>query len=123
LRRSCARNTKYTYRRLSWDNAAVLLADHQSGLVNLEQGYSPDEFRNNVLALAGRKQLLIAGALTEVCVAFPVLSAQEEGFDVFVVTDASGTFNEVTRYAAWMRMAAGMCAIDELDGRCQRTAS
>ncbi|MDN3514217.1 MAG: isochorismatase family protein [Candidatus Brocadia sp.] len=54
----------------------------------------------------GRKQLLIAGVLTEVCVAFPALSAREEGFDVFVVTDASGTFNEVTRYAAWTRMAA-----------------
>ncbi|MDN3514218.1 MAG: hypothetical protein NG747_07445 [Candidatus Brocadia sp.] len=46
-------NTKYTYRRLSRDNAAVLLVDHQSGLVNLVQDYSPDEFRNNVLALAG----------------------------------------------------------------------
>lgn len=30
-------NTKYTYRRLSKDNAAVLLIDHQSGLVNLVQ--------------------------------------------------------------------------------------
>lgn len=36
--------------------------------------------------------------------AFPVLSAIEEGFDVFVVTDASGTFNPMTRDAAWTRM-------------------
>jgi len=43
--------------------------------------------------------------VTEVCVAFPALSAIEEGFEVFVVTDASGTFNEVTRYSAWDRMA------------------
>jgi nicotinamidase-related amidase len=54
----------------------------------------------------GRKQLIIAGVVTEVCVAFPALSAIEEGFDVFVVTDASGTFNEVTRDAAWSRMEA-----------------
>ncbi len=54
----------------------------------------------------GRRQLIIAGVVTEVCVAFPALSAIEEGFDVFVVTDASGTFNEVTRHAAWARMAA-----------------
>ncbi|MFX5793981.1 hypothetical protein ABTD98_23205, partial [Acinetobacter baumannii] len=27
-------------------------------------------------------------------------------FDVFVVTDASGPCNEVTRYAAWDRMSA-----------------
>jgi hypothetical protein len=50
--------------------------------------------------------LLIAGVVTEVCVAFPALSAIEEGFEVFVVTDASGTFNEVTRDAAWLRMQA-----------------
>lgn len=54
----------------------------------------------------GRKQLVIAGVVTEVCVAFPALSAVEAGFDVFVVADASGTFNEVTRHAAWARMAA-----------------
>ena len=44
--------------------------------------------------------------MTEVCVAFPALSAIEAGYEVFVVTDASGTFNEVTRDAAWNRMAA-----------------
>jgi nicotinamidase-related amidase len=54
----------------------------------------------------GRKQLLIAGIVTDVCVAFPTLSALEEGFDVFVVTDASGTFNEAVRTAALMRMAS-----------------
>jgi nicotinamidase-related amidase len=54
----------------------------------------------------GRKQLIIAGVVTEVCVAFPALSAIEAGYEVFVVTDASGTFNEVTRHAAWARMSA-----------------
>ncbi|MNE40754.1 Isochorismatase family protein [compost metagenome] len=38
--------------------------------------------------------------------AFPALSALAEGFDVFVVTDASGTFNELTRESAWHRMTA-----------------
>jgi len=52
----------------------------------------------------GRKQLIIAGVVTEVCVAFPALSAIEEGYEVFVVTDASGTFNEITRQSAWSRM-------------------
>jgi nicotinamidase-related amidase len=153
------------YARLSKDSAAVLLVDHQSGLISLVQDFSPGEFKNNVLALADcakyfklptvlttsfengpngplvpelremfadapyiprpgqinawdnddfvtavkntdRKQLIIAGVVTEVCVAFPALSALEAGYDVFVVTDASGTFNEVTRHAAWARMAA-----------------
>ena len=44
--------------------------------------------------------------VTEVCVAFPALSAIEEGFDVFVITEASGTFNKTTRDAAWSRMEA-----------------
>jgi len=54
----------------------------------------------------GRKQLIIAGVVTDVCVAFPTLSALEAGYEVFVVTDASGTFNETVRHAAWSRMAA-----------------
>jgi nicotinamidase-related amidase len=53
----------------------------------------------------GRKQLIIAGVVTEVCVAFPALAAIEAGFEVFVVTDASGTFNEITRHSAWQRMS------------------
>jgi len=54
----------------------------------------------------GKKQLIIAGVVTEVCVAFPALSALEEGYEVFVVTDASGTFNHTTRESAWLRMQA-----------------
>ncbi|MBP7063974.1 isochorismate family cysteine hydrolase YcaC [Ferrovibrio sp.] len=53
----------------------------------------------------GKKQLLIAGVVTEVCVAFPALSALEEEFEVFVVTDASGTFNEIAQQSAWNRMS------------------
>jgi len=53
----------------------------------------------------GKKQLIIAGVVTEVCVAFPALSAIEAGYEVFIVTDASGTFNDVTRHAAWGRMS------------------
>lgn len=54
----------------------------------------------------GKKQLIIAGVVTEVCVAFPTLSALKEGYEVYVVTDASGTFNALTRDAAWSRMNA-----------------
>jgi len=54
----------------------------------------------------GKKQLIIAGVVTEVCVAFPVLDAIEAGFEVFVITDASGTFNALTRDSAWHRMTA-----------------
>lgn len=152
------------YIRLDKDNAAVLLVDHQTGLLSLVRDIDPDKFKNNVLALAdaakyfnlptilttsfengpngplvpelkeilpdapyiarpgqinawdnedfvkavkatGKKQLIIAGVVTEVCVAFPTLSALAEEFEVFVITDASGTFNALTRDAAWDRMS------------------
>ena len=144
------------YTRLRKDDVAVLLLDHQTGLFSLVRDFGPDEFKNNVLALAasakyfklptilttsleqgpngpilpelkamfpeapfiprpgqinawdneefvaavkatGKKQLIIAGIVTDVCVAFPALSAINEGFEVFVAVDASGTFNSVAR--------------------------
>ncbi|GJL54084.1 MAG: hypothetical protein NPIRA02_12160 [Nitrospirales bacterium] len=121
--------SNYQYNRLSKDDAALLLVDHQSGLISVVQDFEPSEFKNNVLAVAacgqyfnlptilttsfedgpngplvpelkemfpkapyiarpgninawdnedfvnavkktGRKQLIIAGVVTEVCVAF-----------------------------------------------------
>jgi hypothetical protein len=43
--------------------------------------------------------------VTDVCVAFPTLSALGEGYSVFVVADASGTFNSTVHDAAITRMA------------------
>ena len=42
---------KFKYTRLSKNDAACLLVDHQSGLISLVQDFSPGEFKNNVLAL------------------------------------------------------------------------
>jgi nicotinamidase-related amidase len=53
----------------------------------------------------GRKQLIMAGIVTDVCVAFPALAALKEGYQVFVVADASGTFNKQVADAALIRMA------------------
>jgi isochorismate hydrolase len=61
--------------------------------------------RCGCIQLEPEPYLRAAGVVTEVCVDFPALSAIEAGYEVFVVTDASGTFNEVTRHAAWARMA------------------
>ncbi len=62
-----------------------------------------EEFVNAVRA-TGRRQLFIAGIVTEVCVAFPALAAVEAGYEVFVATDASGTFDDASRYGAWSRL-------------------
>ncbi|MGL5264285.1 MAG: isochorismate family cysteine hydrolase YcaC [Candidatus Rhabdochlamydia sp.] len=151
--------------RLSPQNAALLLIDHQTGLMQLVKDYKEDAFKNNILALADiaktfnlptilttsfekgpngpllpelkqkfpkapyiprpgqinawdnedfvkavkktkRKKLIIAGIVTDVCVAFPTLSALNEGYEVYVVVDASGTFNKSVREAALTRMVS-----------------
>jgi nicotinamidase-related amidase len=38
----------------------------------------------------GRKQLVLAALYTEICLAMPAIQALADGYDVFVVTDASG---------------------------------
>ncbi|MCX7567488.1 isochorismatase family protein [Sulfitobacter sp. F26169L] len=53
----------------------------------------------------GRKTLVIAGVWTSVCVAFPALQAKAEGYDVFVVMDASGDVSKMASDAAMTRMA------------------
>ena len=171
--------TSFQYKCLDKDDAVVLLIDHQAGLISLVQDYTPNEFKNNVLALAesakffnlptilttsfengpngplvpeikefhphapyiarpgqinawdnedfvkaikdtGRKQLIMAGVVTDVCVAFPALSALEEGFEVFVVTDASGTFSKDVRDAALLRMqGAGVQMMNWFSVACE----
>ena len=153
------------YSRLSKDDAAVLLVDHQTGLISgLVRDYGVEDFKNNVLALGntakffnlpvimstsfengpngplmqelvdlfpnapkisrpgqinawdnedfvkaieatGKKQLIIAGVVTDVCVAFPALSAVKAGYEVYAVIDASGSFNKQVANAALLRMA------------------
>ena len=42
----------FKYTRLDKTQAAILLVDHQAGLISLVQDFPPNEFKNNVLALA-----------------------------------------------------------------------
>lgn len=57
----------------------------------------------------GRKQLIIAGLWTEVCVAMPAIQAAGEGWDVTVITDASGgTSLEAHEVAIQRMIAAGV---------------
>src|ERR1700733_14366250 len=49
-----------------------------------------DERVVDVVKKSGRKQLVLAALWTEICLAMPAIQALAEGYDVFVVTDASG---------------------------------
>lgn len=54
----------------------------------------------------GRRQLVIAGLWTEICVAMPVIQAAGEGWDVTAVTDASGGTSVEAHEVAIRRMIA-----------------
>lgn len=53
----------------------------------------------------GRKTLVMAGVWTSVCVAFPALQAQADGYNVLAVMDASGDISKLASDAAMLRMA------------------
>lgn len=52
----------------------------------------------------GRKKLIIAGLWTDNCVMLPALSALAEGYEVCVVTDASGDYDAVSHERAIQRL-------------------
>ncbi|MBT5901103.1 MAG: isochorismatase family protein [Opitutaceae bacterium] len=59
----------------------------RSGIVD---AFDDANFKAAVEA-TGKRKLIIAGLLTEVCVVYPALSALSEGYEVQVVADASGS--------------------------------
>jgi nicotinamidase-related amidase len=61
----------------------------------------------------GRKQLIIAGLFTEICVAMPAIQALGEGYDVFVATDSCGGVSVESHDMAVRRMVqAGVVPIN-----------
>lgn len=67
----------------------------------------------NIVKESGRKQLIIAGLWTEICVAMPAIQAVGEDYDVFVVTDASGSTSSEAHDMAVRRMVqAGIVPIN-----------
>ena len=61
----------------------------------------------------GKKTLIIAGTITSVCMAFPAISAIADGYKVFVVIDASGTYSKMAEEITLARVVqAGAVPID-----------
>ncbi|CAI6341822.1 unnamed protein product [Periconia digitata] len=54
----------------------------------------------------GKKQLIVAGIVTDVCTAFLALSLRSEGYSVFADVEASGTMTPLIRDTANLRMQA-----------------
>ena len=61
----------------------------------------------------GKKQLIIAGTITRVCMAFPAISAIDAGYQVFAVVDASGTYSKMAQEITLARVVqAGAVPMD-----------
>ncbi len=61
----------------------------------------------------GRKTLIIAGTITSVCMAFPSISAVHDGYKVFAVVDASGTYSKMAQEITLARVVqAGVVPMD-----------
>ena len=65
--------------------------------------WDDEEFRKAVEA-TGKKNIIMCGLWTEVCVAWPTLNMINEGYNVFVVDDACGATSEVAHQRAMDRM-------------------
>lgn len=150
--------------RLTTDNAALVMIDHQTGLLSACRDIPTEQLFSNIIALAkigkafglptvltqgghggenaggplmrelvelfpdvpivnrhhvnayddpkfrqaiaetGRKKLIMAGCTTDVCLAFPAMSAVADGYDVYAVIDASGNWDFLTTLCAVQRM-------------------
>src|SRR3984893_5388688 len=61
----------------------------------------------------GKKTLIIAGTITSVCMAFPAISAVHDGYKVFAVIDASGTYSKMAEEITLARVVqAGVVPMD-----------
>lgn len=60
----------------------------------------------DLVRATGRKQLILAGITTEQCVTFTAAPAIAEGFEVYVVLDASASLDERAERAAVARLVA-----------------
>jgi nicotinamidase-related amidase len=72
----------------------------RAGIVN---AWSDRNFKTAVEA-TGRKQLIMAGVTTDVCLVFPSISARQEGYQVQAVVDASGSPFDISEDMSRRRM-------------------
>src|SRR5216684_1381475 len=119
---------------LTPENCALLLIDHQPFQLANVNSHDPTIVINNVTALAktaraydiptilttvneergvveavkktGRKKLVMAALWTEMCLAMPAIHALGDGYDVYVVTDASGGVTPEAHDMAIRRLVA-----------------
>src|SRR2546425_524955 len=88
---------------MMWGPTLPELTEALPGVENIERSLvnAWDEPRvRDAVKRTGRQKLLIAGITTPVCLTFPARSAAADGYDVYALLDASGTWSELLRVTA-----------------------
>lgn len=80
--------------------AAFAARVQRAGIVN---AWNDPNF-SAAVAATGRKNLIMAGVTTSVCLVYPALSAIEAGYNVQAVMDASGSPSELAEEVSRRRM-------------------
>jgi nicotinamidase-related amidase len=63
-----------------------------------------DKKAHDAIVAKGKKKIVFGGLWSEVCIVGPALSAIAEGYDVYVITDASGGVSEEAHLMAMQRL-------------------
>ena len=75
----------------------------RAGIVN---AWTDRDFKDAVVD-TGRKQLVMGGITTDICLVFPSISAVQDGFEVQAVMDANGSPAELSEDTSRQRMRDG----------------
>src|SRR5713226_2255888 len=88
---------------MMWGPTLPELTEALPGVENIERSVvnAWDEPRvREAVRRTGRQKLLIGGITTHVCLAFPAMAAVADGYDVYALLDASGTWSDLLRLTA-----------------------
>jgi len=88
---------------MMWGPTLPELTEALPGVENIERSVvnAWDEPRvRDAVARTGWQKLLIGGITTHVCLAFPAMSAVADGYDVYALLAASGTWSDLLRLTA-----------------------
>lgn len=88
---------------MMWGPTLPELTEALPGVDNIERSFvnAWDEPRvRDAVRRTGRQKLLVGGITTHVCLAFPAMSAAADGYDVYALLDASGTWSDLLQRTA-----------------------
>ena len=92
---------------MMWGPTLPELTEALPGVDNIERSVvnAWDEPRvREAVRRTGRQKLLIGGITTHVCSAFPAMAAVADGYDVYALLDASGTWSDLLQRTAIEQM-------------------